>query len=109
MDRPERVTGVDKALGLVQERVANAAERKKSPFEDGRELRFSFDADAGDLTVRRMHGLGRKPTGWIVTDVETNNVLGAASLIRTMSNKFEIELQLVSDGTGQFTYRIWVY
>lgn len=110
MDKPEKVTGTSEALSRVQDRIHSAIERKKNPFEDGRPLKFEFDADAGKVTIRRIHGLGRKPTGFLVTDVETNNVLDAAHVIRTFSSKYEIELQLVTqNGTGKYTYRVLVY
>lgn len=109
-DRPETVTGLPLQVAKLQERTQNAAERNRGPFEGGREVKYEFDLDAGTVTVRRIHGLGRKPKGFIITDLESNNVLDAVSFLRADSSKNFLEIQAVNpNGTGFYKLTVWVY
>ena len=110
-DRPETVTGLSPAVARLQQRVQSAVvDRRRSPFEGGREVTYEFDADAGKIQIRRIHGLDRKPNGWFVTDVESDNKLDAFSFVRTESTKRYLELQLITqNGTGFYKAKVWVY
>lgn len=106
-ERMEKVTGTNRELNRIQDNVAKATDRNKGPFENGTKIKFEVEAG---LQVRREHKLGRKPQGYIVTKIESEELAEAITLFMTDSSAKDIEFVLVnSTSTGDYKLEVWLY
>jgi hypothetical protein len=70
----------------------------RAPFLKGRFITFTT-AGAGSITV--PHGLGSKPQGWIVTDID--------GLIATLSRDSWDERRITFFSSAAATFTVWVF